>query len=131
VLGASIITRNRELPLALLCLGDFVSDEAVGNAAIRWLAPPVFLAASASYFLPKTTDNIRNIAFSIEEAWFPGLAAYHRRAYESASSAWRSASESTSSTFKGSVDGWTKKIEGLTGLKVHEATRTKPGSEKE
>jgi organizing structure protein 2 len=100
-----------------------LSDAVAGTALVRWLTPPLFLAASAAYFLPKTTDNVRNFTFSVEEARFPALAAYHRRVYDAASSAWESITATTSGSLRGSVDSWTKKVEGITGLKVHEATK--------
>jgi Apolipoprotein O len=131
VLGASIVTRNRELSLGGWFRSFFTSDAVAGSVLVRWLTPPLFMVATASYFLPKTTDNIRNYTFAVEEAHLPALAAQHRRVYEATASAWNSIRARTSGSLSGSVDEWTKKVQGLTGLKVHEATKTKPQGDQE
>lgn len=51
---------------------------ATGNILVRLLLPPTLLVASAPYFLPHTSANVRAYLSRVEDTHFPDLAAQHR-----------------------------------------------------
>lgn len=103
-LSGSIIARNRFL-------------------VTRLLLPPIFLVASANYFLPKTTDNLSAYLGSLEERHFPILAEKHDIAKAHSQMAWERVKDSTANSRahinKGAVVA-VEKVQEFTGLKLRE-----------
>jgi organizing structure protein 2 len=101
-LTGSVLTRTRSLP-------------------IRWLAPPLFALASAPYFLPKTSSNIRAYLSRVENAHFPELAAEHDKLNAQVSSTWNRLQGQVGGAGE-AAKGWGERaargVEDATGLKV-------------
>ena len=90
----------------------------------RVLLPPAFILLSFKYFLPKTTQNLSKYAGSLEEEHFPLLAQKHAVAIAHSHMTWERAREAGISGRDKVQDGLgsaARKVQELTGLKVHEA----------
>jgi MICOS complex subunit MIC26 len=91
---------------------------------LRFSFPPVFLVASSYYFLPKTSANIGNYIYSLEEEYAPGLAKAQIEIDRSIGNGVQTAKKfwslSTSSIHSGLEKGinWTQDA---SGLKLREA----------
>jgi organizing structure protein 2 len=106
-LGGSILARNR-------------------SVFSRVLLPPTFFLLSCKYFLPKTTHNVAAYAGSLEEEHFPALAQKHAVAIAHTHMTWerlRAAGISGRDQVQDGLGGAVRKVQELTGLKVHEALR--------
>lgn len=106
-LTGSVLARPRSLP-------------------IRFLAPPLFVVASAPYFLPKTSANVRAYLSDTEDRLVPEFAASHDRINAAVSMHWEMlkdrlgrAGEEAQSLSRRAVRG----VEDATGLKVAEAIK--------
>jgi len=105
-LTGSVIGRRRSLP-------------------IRLLLPPIFFAASLSYFLPKTATNVSDYLSSLETKYAPGVAARHTEINKSISDSYSNAVKTYSKakvTATDSVLQARRQIEQQTGLKVGDLT---------
>jgi organizing structure protein 2 len=92
----------------------------------RALLPPTFFLLSCKYFLPKTTHNVAAYAGSLEEEHFPALAQKHAIAIAHTHMTWerlRAASISGRDQVQDGLSGAVRRVQELTGLKVHEALR--------
>jgi organizing structure protein 2 len=92
----------------------------------RVLLPPTFFLLSCKYFLPKTTHNVGAYAGSLEEEHFPALAQKHAVAIAHTHMTWerlRAASVSGRDQVQDGLSGAVRRVQELTGLKVHEALR--------
>jgi len=101
-LAGSIVSRNRSL-------------------FSRLILPPVFLATTATLLLPRTTDNVRNCAWSIEQQHSPALARHHAEIYNKAQDAFYKLRGSTQTLRKHLTEGVSKgahRLEDITGLKT-------------
>ncbi|KAF8504502.1 apolipo protein O-domain-containing protein [Russula emetica] len=90
----------------------------------RVILPPTFLFLSFKYFLPKTTQNVSEYAGSLEEEHFPSLAQKHEVAIAHSHMTWehvRAAGISGRDKVQDGLGGAARKVQELTGLKVHEA----------
>jgi organizing structure protein 2 len=90
----------------------------------RVLLPPAFFLLSFKYFLPKTTQNVSAYAGSLEEEHFPSLAQKHAVAIAHSHMTWervRAAGISGRDKVEGGLGSAVRKVQELTGLKVHEA----------
>lgn len=90
----------------------------------RVIVPPTFLLLSFKYFLPKTTQNISAYAGSLEEEHFPTLAQKHAVAIAHSQMTWervRAAGINGRDKVQGGLGSAARKVQELTGLKVHEA----------
>jgi MICOS complex subunit MIC26 len=90
----------------------------------RFLLPPTFLLLSFKYFLPKTTQNVSEYAGSLEEEYFPSLAQKHSVAIAHSHMTWervREAGMNGRDKLQGGLGSAARKVQELTGLKVHEA----------
>jgi len=90
----------------------------------RVLLPPTFFLLSLKYFLPKTTQNVSAYAGSLEEEHFPSLAQKHAVAIAHSQMTWervRAASISGRDKVQDGLGSAARKVQELTGLKVHEA----------
>jgi MICOS complex subunit MIC26 len=104
-LGGSILARNR-------------------SVFTRVLLPPTFFLLSCKYFLPKTTHNVAAYAGSLEEEHFPALAQKHAVAIAHTHMTWerlRAAGISGRDQVQHGLGGAVRKVQELTGLKVHDA----------
>jgi organizing structure protein 2 len=104
-LSGSILARNRSL-FARLSL------------------PPTFFLLSFNHFLPKTSHNVSAYAGALEEAHLPTLAQKHAVAIAHAHMTWervRAAGVGGRDAVQEGLGGAVRKIQELTGLKVHEA----------
>jgi len=107
-LSGSILARNR-------------------SVLTRVLLPPTFLLASFKYFLPKTTHNVSAYAGSLEEEHFPSLAQKHAVAIAHSQMTWervRAAGISGRDKVQDGLGSAARKVQELTGLKVHETLGT-------
>ena len=90
----------------------------------RFLLPPTFFLLSFKYFLPKTTQNVSEYAGSLEEEHFPSLAQKHAVAIAHSHMTWervRASGISGRDKVQGGLGSAARKVQELTGLKVHEA----------
>lgn len=90
----------------------------------RVFLPPTFFLLSLNYFVPKTSQNVSVYAGSLEEEYLPTLAQKHAIAIAHTHMTWervRAASISGRDTVQGGLGGAVRKVQELTGLKVHEA----------
>jgi organizing structure protein 2 len=88
------------------------------------LLPTTFFYLSSKYFLPKTTQNFSAYAGSLEEKHFPTLAQKHAVAIAHTYMTWellREAGINGRDKFQGGLGSAVRKIQDVTGLKVHEA----------
>ncbi|PPQ78563.1 hypothetical protein CVT25_011774 [Psilocybe cyanescens] len=103
-LTGSILGRNRILPT-------------------RLLLPPIFLLASADYFLPKTSGNLSAYLGSLEDTYFPAFAQKHEVAKAHSQMTWERVKEATKSGRERLDDGASSavdKVQEVTGLKLKE-----------
>ena len=104
-LSGSILARNR-------------------SVLTRVLLPPTFFLLSFHHFLPKTSQNVSAYAGALEEAHLPTLAQKHAVAIAHAHMTWeryRAAVIDGRDTIQEGLGGAVRKVQELTGLKVHEA----------
>jgi len=90
----------------------------------RVFLPPTFFLLSLNYFLPKTSHNVSAYAGSLEEEHLPTLAQKHAVAIAHTHMTWervRAAGISGRDTVQEGLGGAVRKVQELTGLKVHEA----------
>jgi len=90
----------------------------------RVFLPPTFFLLSLNYFLPKTSQNVSVYAGSLEEEYLPTLAQKHAVAIAHTHMTWervRAASISGRDTVQEGLGGAVRRVQELTGLKVHEA----------
>ena len=89
----------------------------------RALLPPTFLLLSFNYLLPKTSRNVSAYAGSLEEEHLPTLAQKHAVAIAHTHMTWervRAAGVGGRDTVQENVGAVVRKVQELTGLKVHE-----------
>jgi len=104
-LSGSILTRNR-------------------SVLTRVLLPPTFFLLSFNYLLPKTSQNVSAYAGALEEAHLPTLAQKHAVAIAHTHMTWervRAAGIGGRDAVQEGLGGAVRKVQELTGLKVHEA----------
>ncbi|KAI0254544.1 apolipo protein O-domain-containing protein [Lactifluus subvellereus] len=90
----------------------------------RFLLPTAFFYLSSKYFLPKTTQNFSAYGRSLEQKHFPVLAQKHTVAIAHTHMTWerlREAGINGRDRFQGSLGSAVRKVQDVTGLKVHEA----------
>jgi len=124
----SIVAPDEPLTPALLYVGvaSLSGSILARNRSIftRVLLPPTFFLLSCKYLLPKTTQNVGAYAGSLEEAHFPTLAQKHAVAIAHTHMTWerlRAAGISGRDKVQDGLGGAVRKVQDLTGLKVHEA----------
>lgn len=103
-LTGSILARNRILPT-------------------RLLLPPVFLFATANYFLPKTTGNLSAYLGDLEDTYVPEVAQKHDIAKAHSAMAWARLKDATANgraKLDESAGLAVHKIQEATGLKLKE-----------
>jgi MICOS complex subunit MIC26 len=104
-LSGSILSRNRSI-------------------FTRALLPTAFFYLSFNHFLPKTTKNVSAYAGSLEEKHFPVLAQKHTVAIAHTRMTWerlREAGITGRDKFQVGLGSALRKVQDVTGLKVHEA----------
>jgi organizing structure protein 2 len=103
-LTGSILARNRILPT-------------------RLLLPPIFLFATANYFLPKTTGNLTTYLGDLEDTYVPEVAQKHDIAKAHSAMAWARLKDATANgraKLDESAGLAVHKIQEATGLKLKE-----------
>jgi len=104
-LSGSILARNR-------------------SVLTRVLLPPTFFLLSFHHFLPKTSQNVSAYAGALEDAHLPTLAQKHAVAIAHTHMTWervRAAGIGGRDAVQEGLGGAVRKVQELTGLKVHEA----------
>jgi len=124
----ALIAPDEPLTPALLYVGvaSLTGSILARNRTVftRVMLPPTLFLLSSKYFLPKTTQNVSAYAGSLEEKHFPSLAQKHSVAIAHTQMTWErllAAGISGRDTVQDGLGSAVRKVQELTGLKVHEA----------
>ncbi|CAD6584809.1 MAG: hypothetical protein CYPHOPRED_002858 [Cyphobasidiales sp. Tagirdzhanova-0007] len=106
----SILTRSRSFP-------------------VRFVAPPIFLLASATYFLPKTSHNASLYGRQLEKIYAPSVYDAHSAVRSQIDSAWHRAQTTLSDSRAKAItlsDKGVRALENSSGLRVQSKDQNEP-----
>ncbi|KAF9552095.1 hypothetical protein CPC08DRAFT_674493 [Agrocybe pediades] len=133
----SIISPEESMTPNLLYVGvATLTGSILGRNRIlltRLLLPPIFLVASAKYFIPKTTHKLSSYLGSLEETYLPEVAAKHEVAKAHSAMTWERVKEATKNGREQINHGAVvaiAKVQEVTGLKLQETLGWKEEAKK-